>query len=82
MLTLYIRPGCPYCARVLDYMNTEGIERTEKSISDSAVTEELVALGGKQQVPYLVDSEKGIQMYESLDIIEYLKDRVISSEQH
>ena len=29
-------------------------------------------LGGKTQVPFLVDPEKGVQMYESSDIIAYL----------
>ena len=30
-------------------------------------------MGGKRQVPFLVDTDRNIQMYESDDIIEYLK---------
>ena len=34
---------------------------------------ELVALGGKMQVPYLVDPNTGTAMYESDDIVAYLR---------
>lgn len=34
----------------------------------------LVELGGKQQVPFLVDPERGVSMYESLDIIAYVEE--------
>jgi glutathione S-transferase len=33
----------------------------------------LLKLGGKEQVPFMVDTDKGVMMYESEDIIEYLK---------
>ena len=36
---------------------------------------ELVEMGGKQQVPFLVDEEQGIFMYESDDIISYARGR-------
>jgi glutathione S-transferase len=38
-------------------------------------SEELVRLGGKQQVPFLVDEEAGVNMYESSDIIAYARGR-------
>lgn len=41
---------------------------------DEAARKTLIEHGGKQQVPYLVDSEKGESMYESSDIIEYLRE--------
>ena len=48
---------------------------TLKDVSeDESAREELISTGGKQQVPYLVDSEKGEAMYESSDIIEYIRD--------
>ncbi|MEK7505622.1 MAG: glutathione S-transferase N-terminal domain-containing protein, partial [Patescibacteria group bacterium] len=61
-----------YCAAVLHSLDELKLERVEKNISDPAVVEELVSLGGKRQVPYLVDSDKGVQMYESADIAAYL----------
>ncbi len=45
---------------------------TEKNIRDDMVAAELVKRGGKRQTPYLVDEAKGIEMYESEDIAEYL----------
>ena len=75
MLTLYLKTGCPFCAKVLEFVAREGIDITEKNISEGdAIAEELIARGGKRQVPYLIDDERGVAMYESGDIIEYLSE--------
>jgi glutaredoxin len=73
MLTLYIKDGCPYCAAVLHKVDELGLSPELKNIKDEAVVTELVAKGGKRQVPYLVDSDKDVQMYESSDIVDYLE---------
>lgn len=73
MLTLYVKTGCPFCHTVLDTGEELGISFEEKNIADDAVAAELVARGGKRQVPYLVDGERGIEMYESEDIDIYLR---------
>jgi len=75
MLTLYVKTGCPFCTKVQDTGRELGIEFNEKNIADDAVAAELVARGGKRQVPYLVDSERGIEMYESDDIAAYLREQ-------
>lgn len=72
MLTLYVKTGCPYCARVLEVVKILGVSIEEKNIKNPAIAEELIRRGGKRQVPYLVDSERGVEMYESEDIAEYL----------
>lgn len=72
MLTLYVKTGCPFCHRVLAEGEELGIEFEERNIADDAVADELIARGGKRQVPYLVDSERNVEMYESDDIVEYL----------
>ena len=36
------------------------------------VTHEKHTSGGEDQIPYLVDTERGVTMYESDDIVEYL----------
>lgn len=72
MLTLYVKTGCPFCRKVLDTGEELGITFEEKNIADDTVAAELIARGGKRQVPYLVDGEKGIEMYESGDIDAYL----------
>ena len=73
MLTLYVKTGCPYCHKVLEKGKELGIEFDEKNISDAAVADELIKRGGKRQVPYLVDPDGPVEMYESDAIIEYLQ---------
>lgn len=77
MLTLYVKTGCPFCRKVLDTGTELGISFEEKNIADDAVAAELVARGGKRQVPYLVDSERGVEMYESGDIDTYLREHYV-----
>jgi glutaredoxin len=72
MLTLYVKTGCPYCAKVHAAAKELGIEFDERNIASDEVSEELIKRGGKRQVPYLVDADAGVEMYESDDIIAYL----------
>lgn len=72
MLTLYKRPGCHYCAKVLMAAAELGIDLDERSISNPANEAELMARGGKVQVPYLIDSDTDTELYESDAIVEYL----------
>lgn len=73
MLTLYALPTCQYCAKVRETLNTMGLEFTELNIEEEENEKKLIELGGKRQVPYLIDDKTDTQMYESGDIIEYLK---------
>ncbi|KND50890.1 MAG: hypothetical protein AB202_00595 [Parcubacteria bacterium C7867-007] len=75
MLTLYVKTGCPYCAKVLRAGEELGIDFDLKNVSDDGIVEELIARGGKEQMPYLVDAEMNVEMYESDDIIAYLHQR-------
>ena len=74
MLILYDKTGCPYCEKVLKAMKELGIKATLKNIADPDIAEELITRGGKRQVPYLIDDEHKVEMYESDDIVEYLKE--------
>ncbi len=74
MLTLYVKDGCPFCHKVLAVREELGLSFEEKNIADEVVAAELVARGGKRQVPYLVDSDRNVEMYESDDIIAYLRE--------
>jgi glutaredoxin 2 len=73
MFDLYILEHCPYCNKVRTFMDENGIKYNKIDIEEAANEEALIKLGGKRQVPFLVDKDRNIQMYESLDIIEYLK---------
>ena len=51
-----------------------GVEFDLKDIEDDAIAAELVEKAGKRQVPYLVDTDKDVAMFESGDIIDYIRD--------
>jgi len=73
MIKLYTRTGCPYCGMVLGVINEMDIDYKELEISNEANLDSLLEIGGKQQVPFLIDEDRNVSMYESSDIIEYLK---------
>ncbi len=77
MIELYHAESCPYCARVRQFMEESSIPYVSKPVPlGSRMTplkEELKKLGGKTQVPFLYDPASGTKMYESADIIEYVK---------
>ena len=71
-LELYKRDTCPYCMRVMSFIDTIGADVEMHDISRNAADRErLVAVGGKQQVPCLLIDGK--PLYESADIIAWLK---------
>ncbi len=72
MLTLYTKTGCPFCAMVLKKLEEDNIPFVEKNIGEEAVAAELIEKGGKRQVPYIIDDARGVAMYESADIVNYL----------
>ena len=73
MLDLFVLETCPYCKKVMDFLDKEQIIYRKIDITDEKSKDSLIRIGGKRQVPFLVDSDRNIQMYESDDIIEYLK---------
>ena len=71
-LTLYHFLGCPYCQRVRDFLNKEGINVPMKDIHETpAYRNDLIEIGGKAQVPCLVIDGKAL--YESSNIIEWFE---------
>ena len=74
MIELFMTEFCGYCKKVISYLNEHSIPYKTIDISDIANEEELVRIGGKRQVPFLLDREKKVEMYESDDIIEYLRE--------
>jgi glutathione S-transferase len=81
MLELYQAEDCPYCQKVREKLMELGVSyvnhnpRTaENDVRNQQVLDEMVSLGGKDQVPFLVDHQHGTQLYESDDIIEHLEE--------
>ena len=82
MLNLYYKPQCPFCRRVLMANESIGADLVLHDVSlDMAVREELVAKGGKKQVPFLEDTDRKQMLYESGDIIKYLSEHYGNKEQ-
>ena len=77
---LFYFATCPYCIKVRLALRWMGIKLPLKDILFSSANKaELVAGGGKEQVPCLrIEHEKGdVQwMYESGEIIQYLKQQL------
>ncbi len=73
MIDLYILETCPYCRKVMDFMDKESIRYEKKDIKMPSNHTKLMELGGKDQVPFLYDD--GVAMYESDEIIKYLTTR-------
>ena len=71
--TLYVKAGCPFCAKVLNFMDEHHIVLPVMDVTlepHKDAYDELINIGGKFQVPCLVFDGKA--MYESDDIIAYL----------
>lgn len=65
MLRLYVKTGCPFCQRVIDYAGEHNIQLQKKNIYDEEGNlKELLQIGGKQQVPFLLD-ESATSLYMS-----------------
>ena len=72
-LKLYYKPECPFCQKVLRFMEKNDIELELKDIHEEENKEFLIEEGGMNQVPCLFIDGKA--MYESDDIIEFLKEK-------
>lgn len=73
MLDLYISQYCPYCKKVINFLYENNIDFNLKDVGIEENFEKLVSLGGKDQVPFLNDTDNEVLMYESSDIIDYIK---------
>lgn len=75
-LGLFMKPTCPYCIKVMDFMSENNITIPLRDIvADESAAETLIAIGGKRQVPCLFIDGK--PLYESGDIIEWLRDNAL-----
>lgn len=81
MMKLFQYDTCPYCAYVIGHFSEMGLKagKDYELVEASRGTpgrEEVLRLGGLSQVPFLVDGD--IRMYESRDIVDYVKSKIKS----
>lgn len=81
MLVLYEFEACPFCRRVREAATDLDLQLLIKPCPKGvpgaplgAHRAEVLALGGKETFPFLVDPNTGEAMYESEDIVRYLYD--------
>lgn len=74
MLELYQYENCPFCARVRQRMTELELDYIIRNVPRGSKKRAFLReLGGKEQVPFLVDQKNGVRLYESEDIIRYLE---------
>lgn len=59
-VTIYTKPGCPFCMAVKADLKLKGVEYIEHSVkADPKMLEEMLRLnGGQRKVPTIVDGER------------------------
>ena len=77
-LKLYKKDACPFCKKVMQFIERNHIEGVEyvDILEDPKNHEYLIENGGQDMVPCLFIDGKA--MYESADIIQYLKETKLS----
>lgn len=74
-LVLWNFEASPFCRKVREALTELDLETLVENVAKgSARRPRLVQLGGKMQVPYLEDAGRGVAMYESDDIVRYLRE--------
>lgn len=73
-LVLYNFEASPYCRKVRETLAELDLVHEARNVAKRGVRRpELIERGGKMMVPYLVDPNTGTEMYESDDIVAYLR---------
>ncbi len=74
MLELYQFESCPYCKKVRAKLSELNLDYICRNVSKFTKKREIITvIGDRDQVPYLVDLDKQVFMYESDAIVEYLE---------
>ncbi len=73
MLDLFVLNTCPYCKKVMTFMDENNIKYHKFDTINNDNALRLLNLGGKDQVPFLYNNDTNEKLYESEKIIEYLK---------
>lgn len=77
-MVLYYKPTCPFCRKVLAFMEQEDIALPLRNTLEPRVKSDLIRIAGKSQVPCLVVD--GEPMFESDDIIRFLDELLVKRE--
>ena len=77
-IRLYILSGCQYCQKIIKYLKATGnVDKVRIIKVGTDNLSHFIDLSGKEQFPFLHDTQKQVKMFESDDIIAYLKQRFL-----
>ena len=74
MLDLFMLENCPYCKKVMSYLDSNNIKYNKIDTNNPDNALKLMTIGGKDQVPFLYNTKTRDKIYESDDIIKYIKE--------
>ena len=73
-ITIYRLQACPFCERAVRTLNELGLEYRSRFVEAMHSERDVVKrVSGKRTVPAIVDSNTGVTMSESANIVEYLE---------
>lgn len=73
MLDLFILETCPYCQKVMTYLDSKNIKYNKIDTSNNDNALRLLSVGGIDQVPFLYNEATNDKIYDSNKIIEYIE---------
>lgn len=73
MLILYTKNNCQYCEKVKQEFLENNIAYEDRNIENEDYLAEVKALGART-MPFLVDTTANVQMGESDEIIDYIRE--------
>lgn len=73
-IVLYEFESCPFCRKVREALSDLDLETEIRPCPKGGTRfrNEVVRRGGKEQFPWMVDPNTGVEMYESEEIVQYL----------
>lgn len=75
LLELYNFEASPFCRKVREVLDELELDALIQNVAKGSKRRpELVTRGGQMMVPYLVDPNTGRELYESEDIVKYLRE--------
>lgn len=81
MLELYQAEECPHSTEAREALSEHGVSyvaHNPRSVDGEERNEqthrELVELGGEDQIPFLVDTDRETTLFDSEDIVEYVEE--------
>jgi len=73
-IELYALDGCPYCEKVEDALDEEGVDYDVNWVDAlHSGRDEVKRVSGSRSVPVIVDEDRGVTMSESANILEYVE---------